>query len=494
MTVYGDNLIDFFNQTATPAINPGSGITLTPTSASATQVTLNYSIATNASTGKQNLTLTTTFGTSNAASFNIGDPTPNITSVNPNQWPAGATTAITITGTGFGTNPTLSIDATGITGLQIMSSSDTQITAQVTIDPSAPDQPNVTLTVTSQGYGGSGFLSTNPGQPSQGTNSQANIVAATPQILWGTACGSATQIGASMNVVAGQAITLVACMPGNTAVANPSWQLPQNVWITGGYAAGTTTGGQEAPDPLTDQSTLMFYFVDSGGSWPVTVSTGQRTASVTFAVTGPSSVSINAPLKGVNILPTNPPTLALGTPPTSAGIQFTVSATPPAGNAGTYSWVQLIKSDQYTLLTGTGSVQNCVPTTFATDPSPELDNVYPYATGVTTNDSPSASLPDPMGEIQRAFQATMYLMWIPSPAGNCSGTIACAVPVPLGTVGWQFCGDAINTLAPQSNSTTWLLNCSTSTPSPAPYQASTAYPEWTPGEKYVNGAGSTCHQ
>ncbi len=58
------------------------------------------------------LTVTTIFGQSNAVQFTAltGDHTPSITSISPDHWDAGTTTGFSIAGTGFGTNPGLTID------------------------------------------------------------------------------------------------------------------------------------------------------------------------------------------------------------------------------------------------------------------------------------------------------------------------------------------------------------------------------------------------
>jgi hypothetical protein len=115
MHIYGDNLVDPFTGQASAAIS-GSGVTLSVASATESVVDLNDSIATNATTGSQNVTLTTRFGTSNAAPFSIGDPTPIITSISPNSWNAGTSIQVTITGHGFGTNPSLTITGPGVSG------------------------------------------------------------------------------------------------------------------------------------------------------------------------------------------------------------------------------------------------------------------------------------------------------------------------------------------------------------------------------------------
>ena len=122
IAVSGSNLVDVFGKDPTTAAISG-GLTnvavATSPAPTATAVTVNYQIANNASTGAQNLTLTTRFGTSPPAQLSIGDATPNISSVAPSVWPAAATTQFTIQGTGFGTNPAMTITGNGITAYQI---------------------------------------------------------------------------------------------------------------------------------------------------------------------------------------------------------------------------------------------------------------------------------------------------------------------------------------------------------------------------------------
>lgn len=165
LTVNGSNLVDVFTQTATAAIS-GSGITWSIGSQSATQVTINYSVSTSAGTGSRTLTLSDRFGSS-SSTFNVGDATPQVTSISPGTWNAGTTMSVTFGGKNFGTAPTLSFNSSQVTAT-ISSSSNTQIVANLTVAAAAPDQ-TVTVTVTSHGYNGSGFIQTNS-NPATGTD------------------------------------------------------------------------------------------------------------------------------------------------------------------------------------------------------------------------------------------------------------------------------------------------------------------------------------
>ena len=105
---------------------------------------------------------------STSTTFVVGDATPVITSVSPSGWNAGTTTNFTLAGSGFGTNPSLSIGGSGILSYSLLSGSDNLISGSVTIDASAP-AGNATVTVTSNGYYGQPFDPVRPGQPQQGT-------------------------------------------------------------------------------------------------------------------------------------------------------------------------------------------------------------------------------------------------------------------------------------------------------------------------------------
>src|SRR5262249_38615759 len=94
INVHGENLVDIFTRDTTPAIT-GSGISVSVDQQNppdSTLVVLDYTISNSANTGAHSLTLATRFGTSNAITLTVGDPTPKITSISPNVWSAGTTT------------------------------------------------------------------------------------------------------------------------------------------------------------------------------------------------------------------------------------------------------------------------------------------------------------------------------------------------------------------------------------------------------------------
>jgi hypothetical protein len=516
ITVYGSNLVDVFTNQASASIT-GSGISLSIGSASASQVTVNYSIATNASTGNQNLTLSTRFGTSNAAAFNVGDPTPVVVSISPSVWSAGTVTRITISGRSFGSNPSLTVTGPRVSGSSIVSASDTQIVANVTIAANSPGG-TATVQVQSNGYGGNGFVAVSPGQSAQGSNTASiqPLPAPVPQILF----NGKNVSGTNQSVVVGRQIALTVAPPGNGLSVNTrSWS-----GVNVGAAIGGWTPGKTPDSPTPNNENFTFYWVDAGSSgtatytvsYTWTLDNGQsNSASVSFTVAGPVPTGANGTFFSatpgtLNVWPADKafgggvvstPALELGNNlPDNPGMSFNVKATPP-NNAGMFQWVQLIGTITERYLAAP-PISNILT-------GPALDNWYPFVippgSPDYTSDSPGIQLwannITAMGEASISFTATMYLMWDPALPGPGQSSCAPAVttksaqtgqitttastcrgsiPVPLAYVNWGFSGDAINTLQTQSSTnTTWLVHCGGPQPAAPTAQSTRSYPQWT---------------
>jgi hypothetical protein len=471
----------------------GTGVTLQVTYVSDGQVNVSYSVASNASAGARGIRITTFAGTSNVYNMYVGDTTPVITSVTPNVWNAGVTTPFTITGSGFGTNPSLTVIGTGITVYAITGlPSDTRISASVTVDPNALNGP-ATVTVQSNGYNGLPFQSQQPGQPRQASAvvTLFGEPAPIPRIVDRSA-GSTCQSGANIanttqSVYVGQQIALTGCIdspPG--LLVTGQWSPPQGGTAIGGYTV-TDTRGFIVPLPSAAAADYTFYWVDSGNSRQITfnatlLSGNSSPATVTFNVQGPTQPNITTTTSVAQIDPFIQGTefLHFGSSQ-QPGITFTGSASMQVRNIGTLSWVQLIKTVESTKIT-TGGQQTCAPFTFVAAPRvPELDTTYPYQTdgdtsnpgvdySITTNDIPGICMSDELGEITENFSATMYLMWDPTIPAPCHGSqigqyvsnapTCTSIPVPLASVDWRATADAINTLKLQENRTLWTLQCS----------------------------------
>src|SRR5580765_2799603 len=96
----------------------GAGITVSSTTVvSATQITATFTIAGNAATGAQNVTVTTSAGTSGAQAFtvNLNLAPPTLTSISPNNGAQGQSVPVMLTGTNFVAGATISLSGAGIT-------------------------------------------------------------------------------------------------------------------------------------------------------------------------------------------------------------------------------------------------------------------------------------------------------------------------------------------------------------------------------------------
>jgi hypothetical protein len=523
-----------------------SGMTVTPDAVTldGTEVAVGYNIATCAGTGGRFINIYTGFGYDNGDKvFTVGDPTPNILSVSPGVWQAGQTNLpITIRGLGFGDNATLAVVGNGVTLVSTDSKSDSQILAHVTIGSGAPNQ-TATVTVISNGYCGSGFQAAS-GNPSSGTygvpvQAQPGPI---PQIFL---YDQSIPTNTSPSVTVGQQIALSATvsLPQSVSISSQQWSISDGTAI-GGYTNPSggmqctllsncpipdTTGGRvlSLTPAAESQSSLTFYWLDSGGGAPAVTYTYSasngtgNTATVTFNnVGGPSGVSVSAQVGQAIVLPHDKegnaaPTLwftgvqapqSLGS---NVGALYQASGTPPTGNTGAYQWVQLVSKDL--IYQDDINASGACPGGVQSNGNPPLDTSYPYSPTTSSSnptipndmaaDSPTYVVDSAWGEVARSFRATMYLMWVPPaltgtytcPSGN-----ACTIPVPLGTIsatptGWIWMGDTINTLSSVQgvNQTTWIMNFDGQPPMPSfqPSQPGTdphnGLPTWTTFASYV---------
>jgi hypothetical protein len=430
------------------------------------------------------------------------------------QWPAGATTTVTIKGAGFGYSPSLTISGGGITGYtnpcappNSSAACDTQIVATVTVDANTPSGSVETITVTANGLNPSGFLPV----PIEGQSGQATAQATTqafvppvPQIWFNGSCvsnsGSPSCPGNPVYVVVGQQIALTIYIPSVSTPASNQWTRPTGT-IVGGYTPTPQSfqTGEDIKVPNTsqpcqhlDQSCLTFYWVTPSApnaSWQVSYSytyNNQTSQTVTalFNVTAPTGLQVTGSTGVPDIFQhgTYGPSMGF-VPLTNPGVELNASATnPQEAPGGSLLWVQLLNGSRSTFreggpYSGPTGVVACIRSSFANDPSPELDNKFPYTTGSPMNDSPadlglSAAYPgDVAGENKYAVSFSTYLMWHPN--------LPNSIPVPLGSVAWQWACDAVNTLTPQSNRTNWIRVCAVpQTPGSVQFSPGASYPTW----------------
>ena len=296
----------------------------------------------------------------------------------------------------------------------------------------------------------------------------------TPRILLG-GCSGTDVTNTTQSAVVGQQIVLCASytLPSGVTVSSQSWSVPGTT--VGGFTVGpgSNTGGTTPTN--FNQASTTFYWVVSASSqvvvFTLNLSNGQSpTAQATFSIAGPTAVSVSTQLDQARIIAG--PDLSFGNPPSSVGIRFTASASPPSGYSNTFVWVQIINSASAVQYRSSGN-KNC---TFSGVPG--LDGTYPYpnASSNTANDSPAWPLTSIDSEDTFTLNAQMFLMWRPGLTND--------IPVPLGSVTWQFFGDAVQNTSTQ----TWTVQ-SDSSQSANAFQSGSTFPAWS---SVANG-NATCH-
>ena len=487
ITVEGTNLEDAFGDSS---VSISGGVNASVQSPGADSATISYSIPSTVTSGSHTLTMSNTFGVSNGLTFTVGDPPAVVTSLDPPAWAAGTTFPLTINGSGFGTAPTLSISALGVTFTQPPTVQPNGMSMQTTVTVAA-SAPNEVATVTVQpGYTGSSFTcgSCNGGS-GVGTNTApiSALSAAMPLILdgvystnqcQGTSIANSTDGDNTQNVVVGQLIQFTACIPPNQAsVASSTWAIINSQFsqsATSGFSTTSITAAtpgpyQSAPNaPNCNINALYcdfapkFYFLTQGTynfTFSYTLTNGNSaSATVTYQVAGPTPDGDSSTITtgegpftnacaGTYLMCASSVTTEFidtqTTDPVGAlrysGITFFNKAVAPPQTAGAFQWVQVLapRTDRIIDATTNG------PCTAAPG---GLDNVYPFSAagdatsdgppeGFFTSDMPAAfltvnpctgAIDTGLGEINDSFHATMYLLWDPSLDSSGNAANGCA--------------------------------------------------------------------
>lgn len=257
---------------------------------------------------------------------------------------------------------------------------------------------------------------------------------------------------------------------------NPS----QNPWQITGTAIGgyptapsmSITSGSVSLTPLSstcsNSSTCTLYWVSAGtsltASYHYTLANGQNSATVTgtFNVEGPSAISLTTPTISPVSIGLSPLYMGMFVPPDTPGIVFNATLQQPESVQGTIVFVQNLNEYNYQYTTSGG----CPLQSYG----PGIDTGYPYdespvgATTYSTNDSPRVPLYTNATEVTASFNATMFLMWQPSLPSTP------VIPVPLGSITWQWSGDA------EQNGGTWSFAQPPGSPTASTFTPSTSYP------------------
>jgi hypothetical protein len=350
-------------------------------------------------------------------------------------------------------------------------------------------------------------------------------ITVTPKILLGGSNGT-NITNTTQNVVTGQQIVLYGSymLPSGYTFTSLSWTIPgtgstpptaiSNFTVS----ADSTSGGPVSltSNQLNQQQITFYWTVPTPTNSPNTVTftlnytdnnnqSQSSPVTATFNVAGPSNPNVvtcggnvpsgncpngaNGPLGQVVINTSNtPPTLGLGNATFSnVGIIFNASATPPSSYSNSFTWVQLLTANTISI-TATASV-SCVQITIPQNAGGTgFDDGgaggFPYGSGASVNDNPDFPLQTSYGtqvtgvtEVNDSpFSATMYLLW--------SSGLTNSIRVPLGSVSWQWSGDATYSAQTQ----TWNLKSGSG--SASAFVAGSSYPSWN---SKVPFTGVTCH-
>jgi hypothetical protein len=348
----------------------GAGVTVTGTTVTnSTTITATFNIAANATLGAQNVSVTTSGGTSGNATFTVNPPAPTLTSLSQTTGVQGTSVGVTLTGTNFVAPATVNFGGAGVTvtGTTVVNS--TTITATFNIAANAAlGAQNVSVT-TSGGTSGNATFTVNPPAPTltslsqttgvQGTNpgvtlTGTNFVApATVNFggagvtVTGTTVVNSTTITATFNIAANAALgaqNVSVTTSGGTS-GNATFTVnPPAPTLT---SLGQTTGvqGTNVSVTLTGTNFVAPATVNFGGAG-VTV-TGTTVVNST-TITATFNIAANAALGAQNVSVT-----AAGG--TSGNVAFTVN--PPVPTLTSISPSQLILGNAATFtLTGTNFV------------------------------------------------------------------------------------------------------------------------------------------
>jgi hypothetical protein len=379
VTLTGTNLIG-------AALNLPAGFTTSAAPVvTATQITATFVIGATAATGPQNITVTTTGGTSAAMVFTVNPPTPVLASIAPASGVQGTSVPVTITGTSL-TGATLTLPA-GVTTSAAPVVTATQITATFVIAATAATGPkNITVTTTGGTSSAVGFT-VNPPAPTlasiaptlgvQGTSvpvtiTGTNLTGATLNLPAGVTTSAApvvtaTQITATF-VIAASAATgaqnITVTTIGGTSSAmvftvNPPPPTLAGIAPTSGVQgtsvpvtitgtnltgaalnlpAGITTSA--APVATATQITATFVIAATAAAGPqnITVTTaGGTSTAVVFTVNPPPSLAGITPASGVQ--GTSVPITITGTNLTGATLNLPAGITTSAAPVTTATQV-----------------------------------------------------------------------------------------------------------------------------------------------------------
>ncbi len=265
----------------------GTGVSASSVSVtSSSRLTLNLLIASGAAAGARALTITTSAGTSGAASFTVNasaPPSPVVSSISPNAGIVGSTVNVTIAGSNFASGARVAAVGTGVTVSNVTVVSSTQISATLAIAASAP-------------AGGGAVSVSTAGGTSNPVTFTVNAGSATQPALTSLSPSGGT-VGTNLDV----------------NINGTNFTAGATVAISG---SGVSVSAVSVPSAIQIKAVFNVSPIAAVGTYNVTVTTaGATTASLPFRVTpsalattltsiapntGKAGTSVNVILSGAN--------------------------------------------------------------------------------------------------------------------------------------------------------------------------------------------------
>jgi hypothetical protein len=350
-----------------------TGVSFININSTPTQVTATMRIDASAPPGQFFLSVTNPNGTSNSIFFDIVAVLPVLNGLSPSSQPAGSTFSLTLTGSNLANvssvtfNPSAGITVNGI------STSASQVTASVSIDPSAL-VGSYTVQVASPAGPSNGLtfnVGSNPG-PTINNLSPASVAAGSPAFTLtvngsGFVSGSTVQIGGS-----GRTTTFI----GSTQLK--ATILASDVASAGNKSVTVANPPQGNTVPVSNAVTLTV----TNPSPDFNVTVAPSSLSVTQGGSGSATVTVTSS-NGFNALTS----LSLSAPSGVTGSFSPAGVTPPAGGSASATLSLPVSSSSAAgtfplTITGTsGSTSHSTTLTLtvttANNPVPSISNISP---------------------------------------------------------------------------------------------------------------------
>jgi hypothetical protein len=243
----------------------GSGVTLSGESIANNTISVTFTVASDAPAASHDVTVTNSFGTSNAVKFSVGLPTPTITSISPSSGLRGTNVTVTMTGTNFvsGSGTAVTISSGGVTASNVNVQSDTSLTATFNIG-SAATMGAYFVSVSTPNGGGSNTV-------------QFSVSSSTPTI---TSISPSSGVRGASTQITIKGTNFAASSP--TVKVSPSGITVSNVSVT----SDTSITATLTVSPTANLGNYFVWVASSagGGSNNVTFAVNPQGPTITFAM------------------------------------------------------------------------------------------------------------------------------------------------------------------------------------------------------------------